>query len=695
MTFAHPWMLLGALAALIPLLVHLFDRRRPRPVPFAALAFVLKSQKRTASRLKLRRLLVYLLRTTVLLALPIALARPEWKSESTVGALAQGPAATAIVVDASLSMRFSDGKPLFEKGLVRARNALAKLSPEEPATVMVCTRDAGAPPPAGFDRARLRSLLEDARPGYGSVELNRCLEQALRALDDSPLPARRLVVVSDFTQGALRLEATAPTWKDAQGALQRPDFQLEDVARDVPLRNHAVVDLKVAPAVQVGPRAFQFTFTVRNFSDEPVKDLQATLKVGSAVLAKGFVDVPAHGTAQKTLTHRFEEGGSVAGEIALTPDGLAEDDVRPFTLEVPRELRALVVNGQPNPTRYRDEAFFVDAALTAQGSPVRASLRDVDAAFREELSAYDEVFLLNVPAPPEEVAARLRDFVERGGGLFMSAGDQVDPDAWNARMGPLLPRPLRVVRTAAGRDDPDADARAERFAQVDDRHVLLSPFTGEAREGLMSSRFFKYVLLEAAASGEAQVLANFRDGAPALVSARRGKGRVLLFTSTVDRDWSDFAIRTSFLPLMHRTAAWLAGSLDEREALSGRVGETLTLPPDSAAKAASAQSPSGATVPGQRLDTGAVVLGPFAEPGLHPVLDAGGKPLPGVVVPVTLESGESDLSRLGEDALSAWFGEASVKAAAASTGPSRVPLWSWLLVAAAVALFLEGLLLRK
>jgi len=695
MRFAHPWMLLGTLAALIPLLVHLFDRRRPRPVPFAALAFVLRSQKRTASRLKLRRLLVYLLRTAVLLALPLALARPEWEAEATAGTQGRGPAATAIVVDGSLSMRYADGKPLFDRALGRAREVLARLSPEEPATVLVCTREAAAPPPAAFDRARLRTLLDEGKASYGASELNRCLEQALRALDDSPLPARRLVVVSDFTQGALRLEAPAPTWKDAAGNVLRPEFQLEDVARGMALANRAVVDLKVAPAVQVGPRAFQFTFTVRNFSDAPARDVQATLKLADTVVAKGFLELPAHGTAQKTLTWNFPEGGAFTGEVALAPDALAEDDRRPFVLEVPRELHALVVNGQPNPTRYRDEAFFVDAALTAQGSPVRESLRDVDAAFREDLSQYDEVFLLNVPAPPPEAAERLREFVERGGGLFISVGDQVDPDAWNAAMGALLPRPMRVVRTAASREEQDAESRAERLAQYDDRHPLLSPFLGEAREGLLSARFYKYLLLEAAGAGEVQVLATYRDGAPALVATRRGKGRVLLFTSTADRDWSDFAIRTSFLPLMHRAAAWLAGSLDEREALRGRVGEMLTLPAEAAQNAAAVVAPSGGTLPGQRQESGALTLGPFSEPGLHPVLDAAGRPLPGRVVPVVLEGSESDLSRPTDAQLSAWFGEASVKAAAAAAGPSRVPLWTWLLVAASVAFFLEGLLLRK
>jgi hypothetical protein len=77
MVFAQPWLLLGTLAALIPLAVHLFDRRKPRPQPFAAIAFVLRSQRRTASRLRLKRILLYTLRTLILLAIPLALPAPS------------------------------------------------------------------------------------------------------------------------------------------------------------------------------------------------------------------------------------------------------------------------------------------------------------------------------------------------------------------------------------------------------------------------------------------------------------------------------------------------------------------------------------------------------------------------------------------------------------------------------------------
>src|SRR5262249_29351987 len=162
-TFAHPWMLLGALAAFIPLLIHLFDRRRPRPHPFGAIAFVLRSQRQTASRLKLKRLLLYLLRTLILLALPVALARPEMRRERGAAISTRGPAATSIILDASFSMQFRDGTTLFERGRQLAREALRDLRPDEPGNVLLCTQAAMPPSPPSFDRARQRNIVDEAK----------------------------------------------------------------------------------------------------------------------------------------------------------------------------------------------------------------------------------------------------------------------------------------------------------------------------------------------------------------------------------------------------------------------------------------------------------------------------------------------------------------------------------------------------
>lgn len=703
MTFGQPLMLLGALAALIPLLIHLFDRRRPRAVPFGAISFVLRSQRRTASKLKLKRLLLYALRTLILLAIPFALARPEWKQDAEAANVTRGPAATAIVFDGSLSMRYANGdESLFEQGRELARDALRDLRPEEPANLVFCAPGAAPPGAPVFDRGRLRSLIDDAAPTYQASDLNRCLELAARSLEESPLPGKRLVVISDFSAHALKLESPAPTLKGPNGEQVRPDVELRDAAGgEENLPNRALVDLKIEPALQAGPRTYQFTVTARNFAPTEARDVEVALRLGDRVVSKGFMEIPPQGTAQKVLTWRFEEGGAYTGEVQLTADGLAEDDRRTFILQVPREIRALVVNGSPHAVRYRDEAFFVEAALGAQGSPVRPSLRDPAAAWNEDLSQYDLVYLLNVPAPPAEVAERLGAFVRDGGGLFISMGDQVEPEAWNARMSGLLPYALRLVKTAALPDEADAERRAARLGQISLEHPIFSPFNGEAGEGLTSSRYYKYMLLEAAESrtngaNNAQLLANFEDGAPAMALARVGKGRVLLFTSTVDRDWADLAIRTSFLPLVQRTSSFLTGSLEEREEMRVRVGTTLPLRPDPQVTISEVRAPSGERLDQKLQEDGTVQVGPIVEPGVHQVLDSKGEVKHDLSFAAVLDTSESDLGRLDLDALTSWFGEATVtRGDGEGTDQPKVPLWTWLIAAAAAAFFFEGLLLRK
>ncbi len=699
MSFAHPAFLFGCLAALIPLLVHLFDRRRPRQVPFGAISFVLRSQKRTASRLKLKRLLLYGLRTLILLALPIALARPEWKRDSLTPSASLGPAATAIILDGSLSMRWSDGTSNFERARDEAKAALRELAPEEPATLVWCDAHPAPPGPPTFERQRLMAHLDELQPTYEPADLNRCLELAARALEDSPLAGKRMVVVSDFATSSLRLEAAPPTVKGLKEEQIRPEIVLRDAAKSELLPNRALVEVKAEPALQVGPRAWQFTYTARNFSSEAAKDVELQLKVDGVVVAKGFLDLPANGTAQKTLSHRFDGSGTVAVvEGVLTADALEADDTRAVVLPVPKDLKALIVNGAPSPQRTRDEAFFTEAALSAAGSPVRAVTRDTEAAWREDFKGYDVVLLLNVEAPPAEVAAKLLAFVEGGGGLFLSAGDRVEPEAWNAALGAVLPRKLRVIKTAVEPGAPDATARAAKLSQVALTHPVLAPFNGRAREGLMSARFFRYALLEGESSqtGAGEVLASLDDGAPVLAVARRGKGRVALFTSSVDRDWSDFAIRTSFLPLIQRMAAWLAGALDEHEALKVKVGDTPLVKPEAPVVLQSMRGPSGKDLPQAKQRDGTQLVGPVVEPGAHLARDADGNVVPSLSFAATVDSAESDLTRHTSEALTAWFGEDTVRDAGGPSGPSpKVPVWTWLIMAAVLAFFFEGVLLRK
>ena len=107
MFFLAPWMLLGTLAAAVPVALHFFFRSRYRTVPWAAMSFLLTSIEQTSRRLRFQELLLLLTRVAVLLLLAVALARPLFSSASAPG---QGDAVDAVfVIDTSYSMEAREG----------------------------------------------------------------------------------------------------------------------------------------------------------------------------------------------------------------------------------------------------------------------------------------------------------------------------------------------------------------------------------------------------------------------------------------------------------------------------------------------------------------------------------------------------------------------------------------------------------
>jgi hypothetical protein len=135
-------------------------------------------------------------------------------------------------------------------------------------------------------------------------------------------------------------------------------------------------------------------------------------------------------------------------------------------------------------------------------------------------------------------------------------------------MLPLLPQSLRdPIDTTWGATAQDRDSRALRLVKWEADHPVFSAFT-KAGDGLADAKFFKISLLGPTSdTADRKVLARFTNGAAAIVEASIGSGRTLLFTSTLDRDWSDLPMHTGFLPLIQPSVRHLA-----RKHLSGAAG---------------------------------------------------------------------------------------------------------------------------
>lgn len=690
MNFVQPLLLLGMAGAAVPLLIHLIGRNRARRIPFAAIDFLLRSNRRVARRLRLRHWLLLAVRMLLVAGLALMVAQPFGEAETPLPALASAPRRAVLVLDDTLSMRRTvEGKTLHERARRRALELVALIGGSAEMAVISLSRPETPLPRLSRDTALVRRTIARLRPGYGHAEQAPALEQAARLAGEAGGEPLHVFLFSDMAAHG-----------DRGRAVELPrgvTLHRVDVAGEGPAKNRAVVGLSATTAPEVGLRAMRITARVCRYGPETGGALELTLQVGERAVARGTLAAGTEPCADKAFHHTFERGGIHPVTVALPPDDLAEDDRRHRLVDVESPVRALLVNGAPSAVRHRDELFYLQAALgigQRAGRPIRTTVVTADQLARVQLSGYDVVILCNVAGLQPELARALDRFVSRGGGLLLAPGDNTDPAAQSRTLGALLPQPLRGVRSAGGAA---GEAPALRIGRLEVSHpVIRSIWNSRGGAGLRSARFRRVLGLSPAAGEGRRVLLWYDDGSPALVEASRGGGRVMLFTSTIDRDWNDLAIRPGYLPLWQQVTRYLARASVEGTSQNLLVGQSVRVAVPPGTRQLRVREPGGE----ERLWQREALEGRRSRglrlwrPGFYRVSAAGGsgafRDLERETLAANLDPVESDPRKAPKTKGTSSKGEAKGERAL-----QRVELWHGVGLGLLLLLLLEGILVRR
>jgi hypothetical protein len=164
--------------------------------------------------------------------------------------------------------------------------------------------------------------------------------------------------------------------------------------------------------------------------------------------------------------------------VGIDADNLALDDQRFVRAELRDEVRVLLVNGDPHTNRHEGEVFYLEAALRPGDrgeSGIAVTTATVDTLEAFPLSGFDVVILANVRALDATRVGELEAWVGAGGGLMLTMGDNVDPDAYNRAMAPLLPQSLNTaLDTAYGSRGAERAGRAQRLVKFEVDHPIFA-----------------------------------------------------------------------------------------------------------------------------------------------------------------------------------------------------------------------------
>jgi hypothetical protein len=566
MSFLAPLFFLALAGLAIPVLLHLTQREKKQIIHFPSLMFVRRIPYQSVRRRKIQNWLLLMVRLAALTLVILAFARPLIE-----GADVPIAAATArevvILLDVSYSMGFGDR---WARAQQAAREEIERLTAADRGSVVLFGTGAEIQIRSTAERTRLTASVDAAAPGVSATRYAPALKVAGGILSESILPRKEVVLISDLQRGG---------WRGEEGARLPDGAALTPVPIQEPADrpNLSVTGVTMARSTFSNQQRVTVTAGVSNRTEQPADAVNVTLEVGGLTIESRTIAVSPGGSAAVAFDAFTVSARNTRGTVRLADDALAADNTFNFVVSPAEPLRVTVVDrGAASARLYLDRVLRIGDAPTFE-----ATIRQPDAVSDEDLRR-SAVVVLNDVEVGTTLARRLARFVEQGGGLVLATGPRA---RW--------PQEVEALPGVIGQPIDRTRGDAARVGALEYGHPVFEPFR-QPRSGDFSSIPI-YGYRDLSASPDAQVLARFDTGAPAVIVGGFGQGRVLVWASTLDISWSDFPTKPVFLPFIHQAIRHVAGYSEPAPWLM--VGQVL--------------DPSAVVGRGQA--TGRVLLTPFGR----------------------------------------------------------------------------------
>jgi hypothetical protein len=704
LSFLTPMLLGGAALVAIPLALHLIMRRKPVPHQFPALRFLRERAVANRRRLRLSHLLLLLLRMAALALVALALARPVIRG---AGWLADGeaPVAAAFVFDTAPRMLLREAnRTRLQQAVAMAKVLFGKL----PAGSKVAVFDTGGAPAAFVPTvAAAADRVDRLVPATPVVSLPAAIAAARRLLAEADLARRELYVFSDCSHGAW--DGAPPADADAVPAPLVVDVSVA-AADNFAIESLELSDDRVAAGTPVALSA-----TLARTGPDATRQVAVELLMPDGRYARRAEKPVAWrqaSPAQVDFDLAGLEAGTRQGRLVVEgADDLEADDVRFFTVTVGAPAGVIVAAAAPaaRTGRFVAEALAPTALRRAGTARFAPRFVDADALDAADWDDARGIVLMDPPPLADRTWETLGEWVATGRGLVVWLGPRAATAGFDtaAARRVLGGRPVRVWRSPRGDN---------YLAPQSLDHPLLAAFrrVGDAVpwQDFPVTRHWEFVP-EAAGNADAPagaaVVAAFRNGLPAVVEQRFGRGTVVVVTTPASQPagdpdaWNTLATGFEPWPFVMLATETLLHAIDTAQSANVVAGRPAVLRADRRdVPTAFVRTPAGDEFPAPvDRQTGSVTVTATQQPGNYAVRVGGGQAgLTGFSA--NLDRAALDFTRVAPADLAATLG-AEARLARTEAELVRdvdlerigVELFGWAIVLAALAMAADWIVANK
>ena len=547
MAFLNPLFLFGLLAAGIPLLIHLWNRRQAVTIDFSSLMFLVTAHRQNVRRLQLRQLLILLLRMLIIALISFSLARPFLTLGLPLAAV-RAKTDIVVVLDNSFSMAYEDVDGVwFDNAKNKANEILSSLRQGDSASLILMS-DMPIPVFKELtpDINGVINSLNSTQVSYRGTNVQSSIELAHKILSKSNQTNKELYIISDFAENGWGNWSQIPNISGARIIL-------------IPVRSNSSHNTnieEISPSHQLIGVDLPLYLTIKtnNYSDTPLTQTTLSMYTKNKKQIEQSFSADPHELISKSISHSFLTPGFHIGSFELTPDRLNIDNKRYFVFKVMGDIRVLCVSDNNEIIVLSLNPLHNSADNVGQGKnsmilPIKCHISEFD---EYPLDDIDIILLTDLTFISEKSQSKIREFIRKGKDIIAFVSE-VSNFTWGS----------------AGFNEVEEWDTPRKITQYEKTHPIFEIFEEGVLSGQYAPQFYRG--LKTALSKESNIIASFDDDTPFLIEKQEKNSKILFFNVSLDSDSrsNELLLNPYFLPLIQNTVLYAGYDETPRNLLIG------------------------------------------------------------------------------------------------------------------------------
>ena len=536
MVFLNPSILLGLLAASIPILIHILNFRKLKKVEFSTLAFLKELQKSKIKKIKIKQWLLLLLRTLIIIFLVLAFARPALEGTYFGGTSSTAKSSVAFVIDNSFSMSLIKNKgSLFNKSKTEAKKIISPMQNGDE-FYFITSNDSVS---HFTNKNSAINYISQLDISLLTESLSKKIETATKVLTEAQNINKELYLFSDF-QKTTFIDSVKINFSESNNIkLYSFDIGEKDIS------NLSVTNLRIESSIVEINKPITFSTVINNFSQTDIKDVVVSLVLNGKTKARQNVSIKKFGQKEIKFNTSVNTTGIIEAEVHLEEDNIIQDNIAYSIFYIPEKIKILLLYDNIADTKYLN-AVFNSSMLTNKFEVTKLNaVKKINVNY----SLYDVIFLISTDA---SLINSIKRTVNTGDNLVIIPPSDIGINDLRLLSNKLkYPLATNIIKTEKSRND---------YAEFDyinlDHPIFQNLFDTKKSSGIETPQIFKFIDLNI--TSNVLPIIKLNNKTTFIGEYKLRKGKVVFFNTALNLNWSNFPLKGIFAPLITKIVFYLA-----------------------------------------------------------------------------------------------------------------------------------------